>query len=335
MVTKKEIAEYLGISRTAVSLVLNNTPNNTISSTTRERILQAAKELGYREVETSPKLCFILYDRDGHDPRYMSDLQVIEQSASQYNYGLVFMNVTKEQDSLNALQKSLDSKEIDGYILSGDIDEQFLDIFIKSDTPYILYGLPVNKYDHLNYFAFDDKKMAFEATSYLIDQGHTRIALFTGSLDYLTHQFKLQGYIEAHEYYGIPLDRSLIQVSNDENGYELCRRAELLGLNYTAVFCVNTIIQFGVLQRLQSTGVAVPQDISLIGSGFTEFVKVSVPRLTTYYVEQAVKSTIVTMLVDIIQNPDSGNRNCSLSDFVLFEGGTVAPFIGTPSNTKT
>ncbi|WP_256759682.1 LacI family DNA-binding transcriptional regulator [Cohnella sp. WQ 127256] len=324
MVTKKEIAEHLGISRTAVSLVLNNTPSSTISIETRNRILQAAKELGYRDVEVSPKLCFVLFDRDANDPRYMADLQIIEQAASSFNYGMVFMNITNTPDSLNKLQKALDSQEIEGYIVSGDVNEKFIDLFRLSGSSYILYGLPLRKADNLNYAAFDDKKLAYDATSYLISLGHTRIAMFMGSLDYTIHQLALEGYYEAHEANGVSIDRSLIQISNDENGYELCKRAEMLRLDYTAAFCTNTVIQFGVLQRLQSTGISVPDDISLIGSGFTELVKVSVPQLTTFYVSEAEKAKTVTLLIDIINNRNSTNLFASFTEFIRFEGGTTA-----------
>lgn len=328
MVTKKMIAEHLGISRTAVSLVLNNTPSSTVSMETRNKILQAAKELGYKDVEVSPKLCFVLYDRNANDPRYMADMQVMEAAASRFDYGMVFMNITHLPESLAKLQKTLDNQEIEGFIVSGDVDENLLNMFRSANTPYILYGMPLRDHNEgLSYIAFDDKKLAYDATEYLISLGHKRIALFMGSLDYNIHQLALEGYRQALEANGIPMDKSLIQISNDENGYELCKRAEMLQLEYSAAFCVNTIIQFGVLQYLQSSGVSVPNSISLIGSGLSEFVKVSVPQLTTFYVSAAEKEKTITLLLETIQN-----RNLELApslrvtEFELFEGGTIAPW---------
>ncbi|BBH21713.1 LacI family transcriptional regulator [Paenibacillus baekrokdamisoli] len=326
MVTKKEIAEHLGISRTAVSLVLNNTPSSTISLETRSKILQAAKDLGYRDVEVSPKLCYILYDRDANDPRYMTDLQIMEAAASRFNYGLVFMNITHAPESLSKLQRSLENQEIEGFIVSGDVDEKLVDMFSHSNTPYIFYGLPVrDKENDLNFVAFDNGKLAFDATQYLISLGHTRIALFMGSMDYHIHQLTLEGYSQAHKENGIPLDKSLIQISNDENGYELGKRAEMLQLDYSAAFCANTVIQFGVLQYLQSKGVSVPSDISLIGSGLTELVKISVPQLTTYYVSTADKERTVSLLLEIINNRNSaGAFSSRVTEFDRFEGGTAS-----------
>jgi len=326
MITKKEIAEHLGISRTAVSLVLNNTPSSTISIETRSKILQAAKELGYRDVESSPKLCFILYERDANDPRYMRELHLVEQAASRQGYGLIYMNVTNAPESMDKLRKALDSKEIDGSVVSGDVDEYLIRVLRGYPPPFVLLGLPLkDNIDDLSYAMTDDVKLAYDATRYLISLGHTRIALFTGSLDYKIHQCFLQGFGQAYEASGITLDKSLIQISNEENGYELCKRAEMLRLDYTAAFCANTVIQFGVLQRLQVMGVSVPDDVSLISAGFTELAKVSVPQLTTYYVEETAKAEVVTMLVDLINRPASGRRTCSFTEFSRHEGGTTGP----------
>ncbi|MCQ6561681.1 LacI family DNA-binding transcriptional regulator [Paenibacillus mendelii] len=326
MVTKKEIAEYLGISRTAVSLVLNNTPSSTISAETRNRILQAAQELGYRDVEVSPKLCYVLYNREANDPRYMGDLRVMEEAASQFSYGLVFMNITSTEESLHKLQRLLNNQEIDGFIVSGDVDETLIDMFRHSQTSYIISGLPLpDIIDKVNFAANDDRKLAYDATNYLISIGHTRIALFMGSMDYNTHKLGMEGYCQALEDNGLPLDKSLIQISNEENGYELCRRAEMLQLDYTAAFCANTVIQFGVLQRLKETGVAVPQHISLIGSGLTELARISVPPLTTLYASTEQTAKIVALLINIIKTRAAYGTASFFTKFERFEGGTVAP----------
>jgi len=324
MVTKKEIAEYLGISRSAVSLVLNNTPSSTISEKTRNKIVQAAKELGYRDTLVSPQLCYILYDRIADDPRYISDLQIIEAAASRHNYGLVYMNITRDPDSIAKLQKSISNKEIDGYLISGDVDESLSDLFKSSNIPYVFYGMPLSKQDNLNFISFDHEQLAYDATQYLISLGHSQIALFIGSLDYNIHQQSLDGYLKAHNDNGIPIDKSLIQISNEENGYELGKRADMLRLKYSAAFCANTVIQFGVLQYLQGAGISVPSDISLVGSGLTELAKISVPQLTTYYVDSTSKELAVYLLLDVIKNDNSkGPFTARVTEFKRFEGGTA------------
>ncbi|MBP1993913.1 LacI family DNA-binding transcriptional regulator [Paenibacillus eucommiae] len=325
MVTKKDIAEHLGISRTAVSLALNNTPSSTISLETKKKILQAAKELGYRDTEISPKIGFVLYNREANDPRYLEYLQLIEAAASKSDYGLMFISVDSSGESLNKLHKLLDRHEMEGFIITGDADDSLCELLESSSSPYLFLGLlpEVTKYN-LNHITIDDRKLTFDAVSHLISLGHSEIALFLGSLDYVIHQKAIQGYTDALEHANIPLDKSLIQVSDGENGYELCKRMQLLKLNFTAAFCANTVIQFGALQRLKDSGISVPKDVSLIGSGLSELGKLSIPPLTTLYVCEMEIEKTVSYLIEIINNPGQHGEVYSFSEFARIEGGTVA-----------
>jgi len=326
VVTKRDIADYLGISRAAVSLVLNNSPSSTISASTRNKILQAAKELGYGVRDIPPKIGYVLYGRESNDPRYMIDLQIIEKTASRYNYGVLFLSLSSLEEASVKLQQLRDHQEIKGFVLSGDVDEKLIDIVQTVGIPYLLYGFPLTEpRPDLNVISTDDKKLTYEATSYLIALGHTRIALFTGSIEYMIHKRVIEGYLLALQEAGIEVEKSLIQISNEEDGYELCKRAHFLELDFTAISCANTIIQFGALQWLKDAGIAVPQEISLIGKGVSDLVKQSVPKLTTFCVSDVELEAIVTHLLDIIHSHDNSSRSYCFNNFTLLEGGTCGP----------
>lgn len=322
-VTKKDIADYLGISRTAVSLVLNNTPNSTISEETRNNILRAAKELGYRDGEVSPKLCYILCNRGQDDPLYATDLHLIENAASRLDYRLLFMNLGSSNKDLFRLEKCLGNQEIAGVILSGDVDERILDIVEKSGVPYVVFSSLEN--ENVNVVEPDVEAIARECTRYLIELGHRQIALFSGRLDMLVHAKTLEGYRKALEEAEIPFDKSLVQVSKDEDGFELCCRMEALDIPYTAAFCANTLIQFGALQWLKDQGIAVPADKSLIGWGMTKLVRMSMPQLTTFYIPQEEKESVVYRLQEVIDDKEAKPKKVYLTKVKLFEGGTAAP----------
>jgi len=319
-VTKRDIADHLGISRTAVSLVLNNSPNHTISEETRLKILKAAKELGYRDFAVTPKLGYILYNREPDDPRYMSDLKNIEDAASKQGYGLMFMNVGTTAEDFEKLQRALNNREMDGVIVSGDIDDQVIDVILRSEVPY--YFLGGTERESLNVVLLDHRKLAYEATNRLISLGHQRIACFTGRLGLQLHKRGVEGYRQALEEAGIAYDQSLVQVSKEEDGYELCSRMEDLEIPYTAAFCANTIIQFGALQQLKERGIAVPGQISLIGSGMSELVKLSVPTLTTIYGESE-KGMVVSMLIEGIARQRQPEITF-IGSFEWYEGSTIA-----------
>lgn len=321
-VTKKDIADYLGISRTAVSLVLNNTPSSTISKETRERILKAAQELGYRNREASPPtLCFLLYNREADDPRYMEDLRIAEEISALHGYRLLFMNIKESPDDFQRLKQFLGAREAEGILATGDMDDAFIDMVVESGIPSIFYA--GEEREGVNTAIWDHRKAARKAIRYLIELGHQRIALFTGRLDLPVHLAGLEGYKQALEEAGIPLDASLIQVSREEDGYELATRMEMLQIPYTAAFCVNTVIQFGVLQRLKEKGIAVPGEISLMGYGFSELVRASTPKLTTLKMDSNLKHSVVVRLLDIIKNQITEKETMYLAEFEMHEGETV------------
>ncbi|MEF3301545.1 LacI family DNA-binding transcriptional regulator [Paenibacillus sp. GYB003] len=321
-VTKKEIADYLGISRTAVSLVLNNTPNSTVSEETRNNIWRAARELGYRDAESSPKLCYILCNRASDDPLYATDLKMIENVANRLDYRLLFMNISSTNKDYARLDKCLGNKEICGVVLSGDIDERMLAVMERSGVPYVVFSSTDR--ERINVVEPDVVRIAYEATRYLIGYGHRRIALFSGKIDNPVHLKTLEGYKKALAEAGLPFDKSLVQVGKDEDGYELCARMDVLGIGYTAAFCANTLIQFGALLRLKDQGIGVPSEKSLIGWGMTDFVRMSVPQLTTFHIDLSEKESVVYRLLEVIGNKDDERKAVRLNEVRLFEGGTVS-----------
>lgn len=321
-VTKKDIADYLGISRTSVSLVLNNTPSSTVSEETKGLILKAAKELGYRDQTVSPKILYILYNRERDDPLYISDLKNIEHASSDYEYGLIFMHIRSNINDFMKVQNFLGKKEAAGVILIGSVDDDILHVLEQSGVPYVVYGSVKQK--NINIIEPDVVKVAYECTKHLIMLGHKQIALLSGSLETSVHQKTLMGYQKALKKYDIPFNKELVQVSQNEDGYELCTRMEILEIPYTAAFCVNTAIQFGALQRLKDRGIHVPNEISLMGWGLTELVRMSTPKLTTYYIDAAEAVTVVDRLHDMISHKNTETKSIYLTNVKLFEGETVS-----------
>lgn len=328
-VTKKTIADHLGISRTAVSLVLNNAPNCTVSQETRQKILDTAREMGYGEYDSSikqmdicKKICFILYKRNSNDPRYMVDLKNIERMCSQNDFKLVFICQQPAASNSNDLKEYLESHEVEGAILTGDIDNIMLDFMNSTKVPYVAYGGIDN--DDVNIILQNAEKIAYEAIMYLINLGHRKIALFSGSLDLLVHRQIMEGYKKALEDNNITFDKIMIQVSGEENGYELANRASLLDIDYTAVFCVNTIIQFGALQWLKEKGIDIPREVSILGYGMSELVKLSNPQLTTFSFDYEEHARVTFERLKEIMNNDNTKKKIYLTNVKFFEGGTVA-----------
>jgi DNA-binding LacI/PurR family transcriptional regulator len=322
MVTQKDIADYVGVSRTAVSLVLNNAPNSTVSEKTKELILKAAKELGYKDTDVKPKICYVFYSRDANDPRYFQHLRVTEEAAARYGYSMLFMSIKPDPNDHQRLKELARSQDTAGILVSGLLDDTIIEILEETKVPHVYYG-STDRTD-INVVTSDYAKVSYEAVRHLIELGHRRIAFFSGSLRLLINKRELAGYSRALEEAGIEVDKALIQSGAEEDGDELCSRLHELDVDYTAAYCTNTVIQFGVLQGLKRRGIAVPEQISLIGHEYTELVKLSIPQLTTMILNGNQKEIPVIRLIEIIQRKAPGTIYECLSEYELFPGGTTA-----------
>lgn len=327
-VSKKAIADYLGISRTAVSLTINNSKKSTVSQETKEKILKAAKELGYKgyncENKVSQKICFAICDSDVFDPGYLLSIKTVEALTNKYGYKLVIMTVQiNRPEDLAKLSDYMQSDEVAGVILTGIINDNLIDNVNKSGVPYVFYA--VTSREDINLIMPDHEKAGYEITKYLIGLGHRKIALFTGTLNMLIHQQFCSGYRKAFEENGIRLSKSMIQGDTEEDGYEMCGRLKVLDIEYTAIVCANTAIQFGAVQRLREYGKDIPRDISIIGYGYTELIKLCRPRLTVFAYDMVkVAKFVVDRLITIINEKDNESKKVVFEDLKLYAGGTVA-----------
>ncbi|MBP1992301.1 LacI family DNA-binding transcriptional regulator [Paenibacillus eucommiae] len=321
MVTKKEIADYLGISRTAVSFVLNNVQNNKISGETRERVLKAAKELGYRSNEAQKNICYLLCNREFNDSRYSLLMEDLEEIMSEQGYNLLFMSI-KGPSGISKLESFLERNEADGVVVTGLLDDKIIHTLEQSGIPFVIYGVVENETG--NIVTPDSELIAKEAIQYLIDKGHEKIALFTGRLDLLIHRQIFEGYKKAHVENGLVLDKLLVQVINQEDGYEMAKRMKLLDIEYTAAFCVENVIQFGILQGLKDAGTEVPGQISLLGYGYTELVKLSNPHLSTIYFDRSeITKLIISRLQHLISDRNAPPQKTVLDCIRIYPGETV------------
>ncbi|MBP1988515.1 LacI family DNA-binding transcriptional regulator [Paenibacillus eucommiae] len=321
-VRKKDIAAYLGISQATVSLALNNPPGSKIAEETRIKILKAAKQLGYKDLNATPQICFILYNRESDDPIYSYLLSVIEKAVREVQYNFMYMNINSSTMVEMNLEQFLNSKELKGVIVTGDIDEAITKVIVNSDIPYILYG--GNARENLHIVMPDHWKAGYEATRHLISLGHRKIAFFCGNLDNDVQRFVLEGYRKALEENDIPFQIERVQASNEEDGYEMCGRAHYLNIEYTGLVCSNTLIQFGALQRLKELGVSIPAEKSLIGYGLTVLNHASIPPLSSVHLEWIELKKLIGQLISIINDPEYPKEVKYLSDISLFQGGTCA-----------
>ncbi len=221
--TSFDVARLAGVSRTTVSFVLNNLSGVSISETTRQKVLDAAKELNYHPDAAGRKLASGLSNTLGFVMRQSAEqvftdaflVQVVlgvEQVAAQNGFHVLLKPL--EPDARNGYTRLIYENLVDGIILSGprEDDTEIINMY-QQGVPVVLQGqLPGTEIPFVDINAIEGAK---SIVNHLLSLGHTRIGLITNaSLHYTSARQRRDGYCQALAQAGITADPLLIKEGN-------------------------------------------------------------------------------------------------------------------------
>ena len=138
-----------------------------------------------------------------------------------------------------------------------------------SDAPQWMHALvsaPLPAHDEkTDAVLLDNVRGGRECVRHLLQGGHSRIAIITGSLALQTGLERLRGYEEALREADIPVDRKLVFEGDvrDESGYRLGKELLQRRVKPTAIFVCNGVMTLGVLKAFEEMGVQCPDDIAM------------------------------------------------------------------------
>jgi DNA-binding LacI/PurR family transcriptional regulator len=293
--TSFDIATRAGVSQPTVSRALRGDP--TISEETRRRIANIASELGYKVDKNASNLrrqhsnTFAILFFEDHtakeslvNPFFLSMLSSITYACAQRGYDLL---ISFQHLSTNWRVDYEDSRKADGIILLGYDDfptyraqlEQLLD----QGMHFVHYGAVLDGHPGLS-VGCDDYQCGFEATQHLIALGRRNIAY----LGYATPRYpefygRHRGYVAALTAAGLEVSPELQAdaVSNLADGRVAIRRIMDSGKKFDAIFAASDLIAIAALAVLKECGIAVPEQVSIVGFDDIPAASMVTPSLTT------------------------------------------------------
>ena len=295
-VTMTDVAREAGCSQATVSFVLNRSPGIKLSDETRERVIEAARKLGY----AAPVLAHVASQRPPR-PTVEGKIGFIVDQLATSPEAVVAIEGAR-QASWNARNiilaaQTLNDPEMEPRTISALLDQGvsaliYMTIFTREvELPRQLYGLDIPVV-LLNCYTTDHAFPAVvpseiaggqRATRHLIEHGHRRIASITGELWMEAAQDRLKGYRRALATADIPFDPELV-VEGDWSasaGYQATRRLLELKERPTAIYCHNDRSAIGCYEALKEAGLSIPGDISVVGYDDEEISRHLHPQLTT------------------------------------------------------
>ena len=270
-----EVAERAGVSTATVSRALSG--NGHVSPTTRERVKQAALDLGYVVSSNASGLATGRTKNVGvvipflNRWFYSSIIEGAEQALLVHGYDLTLYNLSGGGDARRSVfEHFLLRKRVDAVIaISLELTADEVSRLLEMNKPIVGIGGPL---PGVRTLSIDDVQVARLATEHLLSLGHRAIAHIGGTLaferDFHLPTSRRVGYESALEAVGIPIDPELFQAADFtmEGGYNAAK--QLLGnprKRPTAVFAASDEMAIGTILAARDLGLAVPNDVSVVG----------------------------------------------------------------------
>ena len=290
--TIKDVAERAGVSKALVSRYLNGKTG--VSKENRGRIAEAIQGLHYtpnalaRSLVTQKTFTIgVLMEVLDSDPA-LSVLRGLEHGMQQIpggeQYTLIYTSSFGDVERKARQLQYLTRGRADGIIIFGSqiCNDELISRLAETEFPIVLIenDLSAARVDRV---LVDNVGGAFNATERLIRAGCKRIAHIAGNMNLKITMDRMQGYTNALQYHGIPVDRNLIAFPDFsalpgnqrqpmgwdalfvEQGYAEMKRMLSQGIVPDGLFVPTDFLAFGAMRALQEASLRVPEDVSVIG----------------------------------------------------------------------
>ncbi len=291
--TLKDVAKLAGVSLTSASMALSDSPR--VSAVTKEAVRAAAAQLRYvphaagralrsRRVKT---IAVVLPHSSEHvfsHPTLTALLEGVVSVAAENDLSTVLSTSRTERDEASAYQRFMHGREADGVIVAAAAvaDANVIGL-ARSAYPLVIVGRAPHLTGAMT-VGLDDLHGGDIATRHLLEvHGAQRIAHISGPLGHQSAQDKLAGYRAALVAAAIAPD-PMLEVAGDYSdggGFEAVEELFRRNAAFEAIFAANDQMALGAGEALRERGLAVPDDVLLVGYDDIPLARYANPALTS------------------------------------------------------
>ncbi|WP_418907594.1 LacI family DNA-binding transcriptional regulator [Glutamicibacter endophyticus] len=287
-----DVATVAGVSHQTVSRVLNDHPN--VREDTRQRVLQAIEQMGYRRNRAARALAtartstigILTVGNSNFGPA--NTVLGIESAARAEGY-FVSVSSLEASDAAGAQLAlgHLVDQGVDGIIVVAPLAEvaQVVERASLNVPVVVVAANPLAEpTDALRYVCADQRFGARAVTEYLIELGHRQIAHVVGQENWIDAAERRTEWRKVLEEHAVQGREYRAEGWSAADGYAVGRQVAddiAAGQGPTAVFAANDYIALGLLRALWERGLQVPDDVSVVGFDDVESSAFYIPALTT------------------------------------------------------
>ncbi|PJM72447.1 LacI family transcriptional regulator [Bifidobacterium primatium] len=323
-----EIAELANVSPSTVSKVINGRAG--ISEQTRSQVEEALAKLGYSKPLVSTKVSQTIeiiteyIENNG-------TIELIRHAAiwgKRHQLGIT-VNQKDPDESLGDCLRQIINRNPSGVIIQqfsklSEDDQALLD---SRDIPWVIIDPVDVPDDNVNSVSVDNWTGGYQATQYLVQQGHTRIGVISGLKQTQSAIARFSGYLAALRQAGIEYDSSITRESDyrSESGYQAACSLLDMPNPPTAIFACNDLTAVNVYKAANERGLELPRQLSVVGFDDVYPAAYLSPPLTT--VEQpfgAIANAAVQMIMNIRAHK-TVERHITLPTHLIVRDSVTAP----------
>jgi LacI family repressor for deo operon, udp, cdd, tsx, nupC, and nupG len=286
-VTITDVARRAGVSTATISRALANPER--VSQATRGLVDRAIAETGYTPNASARNLRvrstrMVLALVPGMTNTFFTPiLNAVEDVLSEAGYGLIIGDTRNSAEREAHYARLIRAGQVDGVILlTGHLPAENERAGIEGIVPTTLICIDIPN-ANLPVFHSASRPAARRLVDYLIERGHRRIGHITGPKGNLEGAERLGGYRDALKAAGIAFDQKLVWQGDfmPEAGLAAAEAFLALAVRPTAVFAANDETAVTFIRAIAPSGLAVPDDVSVVGFDDIEYLQYFVPGLTT------------------------------------------------------
>lgn len=296
-ITAKELAKIMGLSEAAISMALNNKPG--VSTKTRKRVIDKAKELGYDfsriEEQTEPvayngTIYFIIYKKNGAivgDTPFFSQLsEGIDIGCKETHF---YLNVSYlyEGDDVQFQLSEMIRLGCKGIILLGtEMSESDFAPFSNLRIPVVVLDTYFEN-TSANYVLIDNVQGAYQAASYLIQKCKCQPGYLQSTYSISNFLGRADGFYKAVRRNGMSTSKSIVHRLSPSMEGAYADMADLLHQGEEPARCYfadNDLIAAGAIKAFKEAGYRIPEDIAVVGFDNMPLSTYIDPTLTTIHV---------------------------------------------------
>jgi DNA-binding LacI/PurR family transcriptional regulator len=325
-----DVGRLAGVSHQTVSRVINGSRH--VSPQTRERVLAAMSELGYRPNSIARALVtgrtrtlgVVSFDTTLYGPA--STLFGIERAAHEAGYFIMVASL-KALDRTSVIE-AIDRLRVQGVdgVLVIVSEQESADALLHAPFDVPLVAVEAGPESGIPVVAVNQHEGAAMATRHLLELGHETVHHITGPLGSLESQQRAAGWRATLEAAGARRPEPLIGDWSARAGYHLARRLTK-DRSLSAVFVSNDQMALGLLRAMHEAGRRIPEELSVVGFDDIPESPYFMPPLTTVRQDFGeVGSRSLRVLVRAIESAEAGGRPP--------EGSLVSPELVVRASTS-